>query len=53
MIVEILQFDGEQRPTIDKILTHAWMLFMRRDIKTELSKLQAETQPSTSYRAKP
>ncbi len=41
LIIEILQFEPEQRPSITKILAHPWMEKMRKEIKSEIVKIQS------------
>lgn len=33
LIVELLQFDAEQRPPLTKVVSHPWIERMRREIR--------------------
>ncbi len=52
LIVEILQFDPDERPSISKIMANPWMEKMKKQIKGEVGKIQNQLQAEISNRAK-
>jgi hypothetical protein len=52
LIIDLLQFEAEQRPSLQRIVSHTWMERMRKEIRGEIGKIQNELKGEVSSRAK-
>jgi serine/threonine protein kinase len=41
LIIDLLQFDPDQRPSISNIMNHPWMEKMKKEIKGEVGKIKS------------
>lgn len=44
LIVDLLQFEPDQRPSFAKIINHSWMERMRKEIQGEVGRIKSGLQ---------